>query len=126
MIDYILNNYNIIYKIEIPFSIKPKTNRYLHKNNKRFIPNDVRKNIEKVINYLKNNKYIDTITYKCNIYCEFYFKDNRKRDLDNLSKSLLDCLQKSGIIKDDNLIEMIILKKQTKMSVDKILLIIFI
>jgi crossover junction endodeoxyribonuclease RusA len=31
--------------------------------------------------------------------------DRRKRDLDNLLKSVLDCLEASGVIENDNLIE---------------------
>lgn len=112
MFTYLTENYKIIFEIYIPFTIKPKTNRYLHKNNKRFIPNDVRKNLQSIVEYIKQNSpEHKTINRSCILFCEFYFKDNRKRDLDNLSKSLQDCLEDAGVIKNDALFDTIILKR---------------
>ena len=36
------------------------------------------------------------------LICTFYFKDNRKRDLDNALASICDLLQDAGIIDNDN------------------------
>lgn len=38
---------------------------------------------------------------KATVTVTFFFPDNRKRDVDNLSKPILDGLKESGVIKDD-------------------------
>lgn len=42
---------------------------------------------------------------KLKVHIEAYPPDKRKRDLDNLFKSLLDALEKSGVFKDDRQID---------------------
>ena len=51
------------------------------------------------------SKCQNVICHDCPIklYIEFQFKDNRKRDLDNLTKSILDALKKI-LYDDDSLI----------------------
>jgi Holliday junction resolvase RusA-like endonuclease len=39
---------------------------------------------------------------KCEIACDFYFPNNRKRDLENIYSSIADILVDAQIIKDDS------------------------
>jgi len=41
----------------------------------------------------------------CAITCWFTMPDRRRRDIDNLTKGLLDALEHAGVVKDDNLFE---------------------
>ena len=50
-----------------------------------------------------NKLNIKKTTGKVKVTIEFYFKDKRKRDLDNYFKCLLDCM-KNVVIEDDELI----------------------
>ncbi len=40
--------------------------------------------------------------YPISLTCLFYVKDNRGRDMDNMLASVLDALQKAGVIENDD------------------------
>jgi Holliday junction resolvase RusA-like endonuclease len=46
----------------------------------------------------------DAIATPCAIKAAFHFPDRRRRDIDNLLKTLFDALMTAGIITDDSLI----------------------
>ena len=52
------------------------------------------------------------ILQRVSLYVNFSQKDRRRWDIDNRIKSLQDCLQLSGIIKDDSQIDLLILERQ--------------
>jgi Holliday junction resolvase RusA-like endonuclease len=54
------------------------------------------------------NNYNDKICYDCPIklYIEFHFDDNRKRDLDNVLKSILDSLKDILYTDDSKIVEL--------------------
>ena len=77
-------------RFEIPFrpdSVHPHWRtakyggQYLSKAGRQF-----RENVQ---NYIKIQKYI-TFTGKIKVNIELYFKDNRKKDIDNYFKAILD------------------------------------
>lgn len=47
--------------------------------------------------------------------------DRRKRDVDNLSKGILDCLKMAGVIDDDSLAQSVTMKWATLMTAPKYL-----
>ena len=56
----------------------------------------------------KLNKKLDG---RLKIVINCYPPDNRKRDIDNLLKSLLDALQSAGVYVDDSQIDCLIIKR---------------
>lgn len=51
-------------------------------------------------------------TSKLSVHIDAFPPDNRRRDLDNLCKCLLDSIQKAGVYEDDFQIDMLSLKRQ--------------
>ena len=98
----------VLFEAEIDFIIPPKANRYLTaKNGKRFIPEKIREKIEDAVilfKALKKRQRINTISQTVKLEVLFVLSDKRKKDLDNMMKTLGDCLEKAQIIEDDNLI----------------------
>jgi len=52
---------------------------------------------------------IKTIEEPCLVVTRFYFKDKKKRDIHNYTKSLYDALEKAGLIADDYLFQIVVL-----------------
>ena len=52
----------------------------------------------------------ETVEVPFQIWIEVYFQSNRS-DLDNSAKVILDCLQMSGVIKNDRLCEVLVMRK---------------
>lgn len=52
----------------------------------------------------------ETVEVPFQIWIEVYFQSNRS-DLDNSGKVILDCLQTSGVIKNDRLCEVLVMRK---------------
>ena len=52
----------------------------------------------------------ETIEVPFQIWIEVYFQSNRS-DLDNSAKVILDCLQTSGVIKNDRLCQVLVMRK---------------
>ncbi|WP_457640884.1 RusA family crossover junction endodeoxyribonuclease [Persephonella sp.] len=80
--------------------------RAYSKSGKRYIvPKDVSIKINKAIWELQKQKEEDpVIKIPVEIKIDFILPDRRKRDLDNIMKTLGDCLVYAGILEDDNLI----------------------
>lgn len=58
------------------------------------------------ISYIKREwKNKATLTSEIELRIEFTAKDHRKWDIDNRIKALQDCLERAGVIKNDNQIE---------------------
>ncbi|WP_373766372.1 RusA family crossover junction endodeoxyribonuclease [Glaesserella sp.] len=57
---------------------------------------------------------------KVELTVDIYPPDNRKRDIDNVFKALLDSLTKSGVIVDDSLIYKLIAEKKEPVQNGKI------
>lgn len=76
---------------KIPVTIKGRT-RYI-------INPETQKRIKEIINTIKNNPPLEK--YPVSISMIFKVSNNRVKDLDGMSTTLLDCLVKAKIIKDD-------------------------
>ncbi len=75
------------------------------KSGKRYIvPKDVSLKINKAIWELQNQHKGKPISVPVHIKALFILPNKRRRDLDNIMKTLGDCLVYAGILKDDNLI----------------------
>ncbi|WP_456383190.1 RusA family crossover junction endodeoxyribonuclease [Persephonella sp.] len=79
--------------------------RAFTKSGKRYIvPKDVSLKINKAIWELQQQHSEDTISQPVEVSILFILPDRRRRDLDNIMKTLGDCLVYAGILEDDNLI----------------------
>ena len=102
----------ILYSVELNFLPPPKSNRYLtSKNGKRFIPYRIKEAINDTIYILQSFK-TQTISKPCQLYIRYTLPDRRERDLDNLNKTLQDCLEKAGIVEKDALFYRVISEKR--------------
>ncbi len=83
------------------------------KSGKRYIiPKDVSLKINKVIWELQLQNENEPIDKPVSVEIIFILPNRRRRDLDNIMKTLGDCLVYAGILKDDNLIYRQILEKK--------------
>ncbi len=86
--------------------------RVFSKTGKRYIvPKDVSLKINKAIWELQNQNEDKTISKPVEVEIIFILPNKRRRDLDNIMKTLGDCLVYAGILEDDNLIFKQILEK---------------
>jgi Holliday junction resolvase RusA-like endonuclease len=89
-------------------------NRYVISPKGRQFREDVKRVLESPLTFCHDDK--------CEMIIEFHFKDNRKRDLDNLSKALIDAC-KGILFVDDSLIQRLETKKIQGQEADLILII---
>ncbi len=83
----------------------PKTNRYVRrKNGAVFIPPRVKNWQTRAMWELKNQWNGDPIDRRISIDITLILPNHRKRDIDNMLKSLWDLLERAGVLKNDNLI----------------------
>lgn len=104
----------IIDNLKIP--LPPSVNNYWINSRggkHKFLSNEARKFREDVISILTDKKLIDLnydgrLKYTCNLY----FKDKRKRDIDNFHKGILDALTQSKIFLDDSQIDIMLVYRK--------------
>ncbi|WP_456463440.1 RusA family crossover junction endodeoxyribonuclease [Persephonella sp.] len=84
--------------------VKINTRAFTKSGKRYLIPKDVSLKINKVIWELQNQSENTSINIPVNVEILFVLPDRRRRDLDNIMKTLGDCLVYSGILKDDSLI----------------------
>ncbi len=83
----------------------PKTNRYIRRRGgKVFKPPRVRNWEARALWEIKQQYSGKPIEHKVSIDIILTLPNHRKRDIDNMLKSLWDVLEKAGVIKNDNLI----------------------
>ncbi len=105
-------------KIEIPIQALTQ-NVYYRKFQNRLIISKRGKDYKELV-----NNYIQSypkILGKVKLDLVFYFKDKRKRDLDNLHKCLIDSM-KNILFEDDDMIYKINLEKHIGVGIDKIII----
>lgn len=83
----------------------PKTNRYIRtKGGRVFKPPRVKNWEVRALWEIKQQYSGEPIDRKVSVDITLTLPNNRKRDIDNMLKSLWDVLEKAGVIKNDNLI----------------------
>ena len=91
--------------------VPSKSNGYRIANNRMFKSIEL-KSYEasfewQIKKHLKENESVEV---PFQIWIEVYFQSNRS-DLDNSAKVILDCLQTSGVIKNDRLCQVLVMRK---------------
>lgn len=83
----------------------PKTNRYIRrKGGKVFKPPKVRNWEVRALWEIRQQYKGEPIDKKVSVDVTLILPNHRRRDIDNMLKSLWDVLEKGGVIKNDNLI----------------------
>ncbi len=83
----------------------PKSNRYIRrKGGKVFKPPRVVNWEARAIWELREQYNGEPIDYEISVDIVLILPNRRKRDIDNMLKSLWDVMEKAGVIKNDNLI----------------------
>lgn len=83
----------------------PKSNRYIRRKGGRvFKPPRITNWEVRAVWELKQQYTGEPIDYEISVDITLILPNRRKRDIDNMLKSLWDVMEKAGIIKNDNLI----------------------
>ncbi|RLJ71577.1 crossover junction endodeoxyribonuclease RusA [Hydrogenivirga caldilitoris] len=83
----------------------PKTNRYIRrKGGKVFKPPRVKNWEVRALWELRQQYVGEPIAFKVSVDIILTLPNHRKRDIDNMLKSLWDVLEKAGVLENDNLI----------------------
>lgn len=99
--------------LELPWP--PSVNHYYRYVGPRvLISREGRRYREKMISLLQENK-VKTYSGPVDISIEAYPPDNRRRDVDNLLKSLLDAFTHGGLVEDDSQVCSLMIKKRQPM-----------
>lgn len=88
--------------LELPYP--PSINNYYgrSRNGRVFIKKEGKQYRADVIDLLKNS---EPLSDRLRVWVEVYVPDNRRRDVDNIKKALLDALTHAGVYEDDCLID---------------------
>ncbi|SHK20072.1 RusA family crossover junction endodeoxyribonuclease [Thermocrinis minervae] len=90
-------------KLTLPFLPVPKSNRYLRKKGgKVFKPPRVKNWEVRAIWEIKQQYTGEKINKPVSMQVTFILPNRRKRDIDNMLKSLWDVLEKAGVIENDS------------------------
>lgn len=97
--------------ITIKGQVPSKSNGYRIANNRMFKSIEL-KSYEASFEWQikKHVKENESVEVPFQIWIEVYFQSNRS-DLDNSAKVILDCLQTSGVIKNDRLCSVLVMRK---------------
>jgi len=91
--------------IELRLSLLPvpKSNRYIRKKGgKVFKPPRVKNWEVRALWEIKEQYKGEPLVSKLSVYVELVLPNHRRRDIDNMLKSLWDILEKGGVIKNDS------------------------
>ena len=104
-------------RFEIPYKPDSVNDHWeINKNGKGLRLSEKGKEFRETVQwFIKSKKYI-TFTRKIKVKIELYFKDNRKKDIDNYFKAILDSFN-GFLYKDDSLIYE--LKSTKKLGCDR-------
>ena len=111
-----------MYKLELNLR-PPSVNTYWRKWKNRMVISDKGREFKKKASILLSNDFLEDGPYilPVKMCLELYFKDNRRRDIDNYCKGILDSM--SGIVfEDDSQIQELNLKKFCGYGEDKIII----
>lgn len=97
----------VLFEVFLNMVVPPKNNRYLTGKSGRFLPERIATQIDDaiiILKSLKNSSGLKTIQEPVKVKVCFVLGNKVKRDLDNMFKSIGDCLVKAEVISDDSLI----------------------
>ncbi len=101
--------------IELPWP--PSVNHYWRRQqNQYFVSAEGKAYRNKLFYLCVNYKEHFTKEQRLSVTIEAYPPDNRRRDLDNILKSLLDSLQYAGVYADDSQIDYLTIKRNSEIS----------
>jgi Holliday junction resolvase RusA-like endonuclease len=103
-------------RIQLPIKALTQNTYYRKFRNRLIIGEKGREYKEKVTELTTG---LPQITGKVGLDIHFYFKDRRKRDLDNMHKCFIDCI-KNRLIEDDDRVYELSLHKYIGTGIDKI------
>jgi crossover junction endodeoxyribonuclease RusA len=109
---------SVLFRGVLDFVIPPKSNRYFRGKNV-FIPKHILEAIEDASIILRYMYDSEPIKEPVAVEIVYMFRDNRKRDLDNLTKTVLDVLEDAGILDDDKFVYKLIIEKRMKQKEEK-------
>ena len=95
--------------ITIKGQVPSKSNGYRIANNRMYKSIEL-KSYEVSFEWQISKYKVITIEEPFQIWIDVYFQSNRS-DLDNAAKVILDCLQTSGVIKNDRLCSVLVMRK---------------
>ena len=103
-------------ELELPWP--PSVNHYYrHVGSRVLISRDGRLYRERIVNKLKSEN-ISTFSGPVELFIELYPPDNRRRDVDNSLKCLLDTFTHGGLYRDDSQIYKLTVIKREPMPPD--------
>lgn len=95
----------------------PSVNHYWRRNgNRYFVSSEGRKYREEVCLRAKDVQSNFAQKDRLSVSIKAYPPDKRRRDLDNILKSLLDSLQHAGVYSDDSQIDSLHIERSTPLS----------
>lgn len=95
----------------------PSINHYWrHTKNGHYISNEGKSYRELVLYSLIKQNGMYKKEFRLSVDIEAYPPDKRKRDLDNVLKSLLDALQHAGVYEDDSQIDRLSIARKTPLD----------
>ncbi len=103
--------------IEITLTSIPvaKTNRYIRRRGgKVFLPPRVKHWQSRALWEVLEQFKSETIRGPVRVFVKLTLPDRRRRDIDNMLKSLWDVLERAKVIEDDSLIYEVFVKKEVK------------
>ncbi len=99
--------------IEITLPWPPSVNHYWRRCKDRYFISAEGKNYRETVNYLSlkaRDKF--SVEDRLEMIIQAYPPDKRRRDLDNVLKSLLDSLQHAGVYSDDSQIDSLSIERK--------------
>lgn len=86
--------------LRMPFP--PSVNHYYRRWNNRVLISKRGRAYRDLVQALSRQQNAQKFTGEIEVFIQVFYPDNRRRDLDNTLKALLDSLEKAGVYKDDS------------------------
>lgn len=93
---------------DLELTIPPSVNKYYATIGRRRVVTKIGREYKEAVSRLR----VKRIEGRIAVTIEFFAKDKRRRDLDNVLKCLLDSLQGCGLYKDDSQVDRIVIARR--------------